>query len=89
MLRDKRLRLALMVTVFTLFAVFLTDGARVEAGESVPALNYTILGSSELNTPETQTVVVSIGDLDKSRFTGMQPFLLWILLTAPGKAAMS
>lgn len=69
MLRDKRLRLALMVTVFTLFAVFLTDGARVEAGESVPALNYTILGSSELNTPETQTVVVSIGDLDKSRLS--------------------
>ncbi|MDE6980375.1 MAG: hypothetical protein K2P60_03055, partial [Lachnospiraceae bacterium] len=65
--RDKRIKLILGLIIFTLAAGILFHSGKAIAGETPPSLNYTILGSSTLDTPMTQTVVVSIGEMDKSR----------------------
>lgn len=67
MLKNKKMKLVLALFLFFLFSVLPMDDKQTMAGEGAPSLNYTILGSSELETPAAQTVVVSIGDMDKSR----------------------
>lgn len=67
MLKNKKMKFVLALLMFVLFSVSCMGAKQTMAAETEPSLNYTILGSSELETPSAQTVVVSIGDLDKSR----------------------
>lgn len=66
---NKRTNIILAVVFFFMLGISLLGSGNVEAGESAPALNYTILGSSSLKSPGVQNVVVSIGDMDKSRLS--------------------
>lgn len=66
---NKRTNIILAVVFFFILGISLLGSGNVEAGESAPALNYTILGSSSLKSPGVQNVVVSIGDMDKSRLS--------------------
>lgn len=58
--------LFLAAAFFYVLMVLFAGGREISAKES-PGINYTILGSSSLDTSRTQTVVVSIGEMDKSR----------------------
>lgn len=66
---NRRTNILLAVMFLFILGISLFGGGNVKAKESGPALNYTILGSSSLESPGVQTVVVSIGDMDKSRLS--------------------
>ncbi|MGY3665257.1 MAG: N-acetylmuramoyl-L-alanine amidase [Roseburia sp. 1XD42-69] len=67
MFKNKSIRLIFGCLIFVMAAFILFHAGKASAGEAPPCLNYTILGSSSLDTPMSQTVVVSIGEMDKSK----------------------
>lgn len=66
---NRRVTMVIITAFLMVFSMIILGSRPAAANEAEPCINYTILGSSNLETPQSQTVVVSIGDIGKSRLS--------------------
>lgn len=66
----KRLKNVLIICLAAIMMIFAgTEVFAAQTAEDTPRINYTVVGSSRITTPQTQTVVVSIGEIGSNQLS--------------------